>query len=507
VLVTLAGGSIEALAQRARAASVGAITIFPTAVSAPRALVTGADGNVWFDEFWTSSIGRITPDGTVTSFALPNTAAGPYDIAAGPDGNLWFTEWNGAAIGRITPAGQATEFPLPDPGRSPGPRAITAGPDGNLWFTENGTSANDIGQITPSGQITEFPIPTGSSEPEGITVGPDGNLWFTEYNGNNIGRVTPSGQITEFPIPTAASLPEGITAGPDGNLWFTESQGNQIGRITPSGQVTEFPIPTSGADAQGIAAGPDGNLWFTEDQADKIGRITPTGTITEFSLVATGYAFPNAITVGPDGDMWFGSDGDSGQIGRIVPGASAAASTPPPALASAAAAATVGGEVFVQRRGSQQFVPLVGDHLIPFGSTVDATAGQVRVTTATVERGKTQSAVFSGGQFRLAQARSDATTLTLNAALDCAAGAVRSAAAAPHGSSHRATRSLWGTAHGSYTTVGRYASASDLGTRWLTADTCTGTRVTVAEGTVRVTDLVRHRTVVLHAPQSYLAGK
>jgi ferric-dicitrate binding protein FerR (iron transport regulator) len=44
-----------------------------------------------------------------------------------------------------------------------------------------------------------------------------------------------------------------------------------------------------------------------------------------------------------------------------------------------------------------------------------------------------------------------------------------------------------------------------LGTKWLTQDTCAGTLIRVAEGHVRVRDLVRHTTIVLHAPQSYLA--
>ena len=44
-----------------------------------------------------------------------------------------------------------------------------------------------------------------------------------------------------------------------------------------------------------------------------------------------------------------------------------------------------------------------------------------------------------------------------------------------------------------------------LGTRWLTTDTCTSTRVTVASGVVRVRDFVRHRSVILRAPHNYLA--
>jgi hypothetical protein len=41
------------------------------------------------------------------------------------------------------------------------------------------------------------------------------------------------------------------------------------------------------------------------------------------------------------------------------------------------------------------------------------------------------------------------------------------------------------------------------GTRWLTADTCTTSLVRVTQGTVAVHDLVRQRTVTLHAGQTY----
>ncbi len=77
----------------------------------------------------------------------------PGGITAGPDGNLWFTEGFGvpagspelarAAIGRITLEGAITEFPLPQADSAP--VGITAGPDGNLWFTES--FSNKIGRV------------------------------------------------------------------------------------------------------------------------------------------------------------------------------------------------------------------------------------------------------------------------------------------------------------------------------------------------------------------------
>ena len=108
------------------------------------------------------------------------------------EGNLWIAEQgnlspNGNKIGRMTPTGVITEFAVPTPNASP--TWINAHSDGTLWFTE--VSGNKIGRITTNGAFLEFPIPTPSSSPIAIASGADGNLWFTEAAGNKIGRIVP----------------------------------------------------------------------------------------------------------------------------------------------------------------------------------------------------------------------------------------------------------------------------------------------------------------------------
>jgi streptogramin lyase len=294
---------------------LGNVTEFtvPTANSQPAEITTGPDGNLWFTEFYSNKIGKITPSGAVTEFPIPTGNSQPVGITAGPDGNLWFTEAAGNKVGKITPAGAITEFPIPT-SFTLSPKGITAGPDGNLWFVEQ--DGNKVGRITPAGAITEFPIPTGNSQPVGITAGSDGNLWFTEGYANKVGKITPGGAVTEFSVPTGGGYPLRITAGSDGNLWFVEANGNKVGRITPAGAITEFPIPTGNSFAYAITAGPDGNLWFVEYSGNKVGRITPAGAITEFPI-PTGNSQPGAITAGPDGDLWF-TEGNGNKVSRIT---------------------------------------------------------------------------------------------------------------------------------------------------------------------------------------------
>ena len=48
----------------------------------------------------------------ITEFQVPTAGSGPAAITLGPDGNLWFTENLRDNIGRITPSGVFTEFAL-----------------------------------------------------------------------------------------------------------------------------------------------------------------------------------------------------------------------------------------------------------------------------------------------------------------------------------------------------------------------------------------------------------
>jgi len=184
----------------------------PTASSGAFAIALGPDKNLWFTEpaSTANKIGVVTTAGKFTEYPIPTPSANPRAITPGPDGNIWFTELDGHKIGRITPNGTITEFAVPSMG-SPG--SIVAGPDGNLWFVEPG-SVNAIGRVTPSGGISEYVVPTANSDPTAITVGPDKNLWFTELSANKIARIsnlTGGGNLQSSMPSAGAPTPIGST--------------------------------------------------------------------------------------------------------------------------------------------------------------------------------------------------------------------------------------------------------------------------------------------------------
>lgn len=61
----------------------------------------------------------------------------------GPDRALWFTEWGSNQIGRITMQGEITEYPIPT--QNAEPHGIASGPDGAIWFAEE---CNKIGRLS-----------------------------------------------------------------------------------------------------------------------------------------------------------------------------------------------------------------------------------------------------------------------------------------------------------------------------------------------------------------------
>lgn len=366
----------------------GAITEYSAGLnpdSEPFEIISGPDDNLWFAdspfEGGTPAIGRVTPGGTITEFsagvnqdAEPITLQGPTGITAGPDGNLWFGDSGGfsssenSSIGRITPSGTITVFELPSACTIP--EELVVGPDDNLWFINDGKGpfCGGLGRIATDGTITEFDIFDGSETgpPRSLVVGPDDNLWFT--GDEAIGRMTTAGVVTAFSagLSPEAGLGE-IIVGPDGNLWFTENgwisnPEKALGRITPAGEITEFPTTDPELEGPGrspisnLVAGPDGNIWFTLWEA--IGRMTTTGQMTHFSAGVDQEGEPitlgsaSDIVAGPgDSDIWLAGntagDFEKGAIGRIAPVGPAGVS-PKPTLAvlakgSGSVASTPGG--------------------------------------------------------------------------------------------------------------------------------------------------------------------
>ncbi len=194
--------------------------------------------------------------------------------------------------------------------------------------------------------------------------------------------------------------------------------------------------------------------------------------------------------------------------------AAQAAAPPPPVLGKSEDITPVSGTVFVKPPAGE-FIPLTGATRIPTGSQIDALHGSLKITAA-VGKGKTEHGTFGGAIFKLTQAKRGAhrglTTLSL---LESAfQGAPSFAICKAHqagdpvarAASSKTLQLLQASAHGKFSTKGKYAAATVRGTKWTVAERCDGTLTHDITHSIVVNDFVHHKTVVLHAGQSYLAA-
>ena len=309
-----------------RITTEGTLQTFPltTPGAMPRNITSGPDGTLWFtqevtaangySEIW--SIGRITTAGAINLFPLPANVSLAGGITEARDGDLWFTETR--AIGRITPSGKITTYAVATRKKSALTLgAITTTPDGQVWFSggfQNGSASTVVvGQVTGTGHVKVFDLPaTGlpalnsydNSNPYNLISGPDGNLWFADQmkvaKGMGIARISTGGKLDRM-VP--AGIDQDLTLGPNGQVWFLSFGGvttaPSLSVATRSGIVVINDLPaltidlpaltisnsaTGGAAAgvSGTTAGPDGNLWLTDGVSSIVrvsGLETPTGAL------------------------------------------------------------------------------------------------------------------------------------------------------------------------------------------------------------------------------------
>ncbi|HUA05667.1 MAG TPA: fibronectin type III domain-containing protein [Solirubrobacteraceae bacterium] len=277
-----------------------------------------------------------------------------------------------------------------------------------------------------------------------------------------------------------------------------------------SGSVTPNGLPTTAffqyaLDPRYTGGGPLAYDQSTPEQT--VGADFASHTIGPVSVTGL---LPNAlyhvrlVAINDDGTT-FGPDMTFITQTGPIPGS--------PMLGKTVNISPVNGLVLIEQHGT--FVPLTELDQVPSGSVIDATHGTLDVITATGRKGKTQHGDFGGAIFRVTQARSGkskgVTTLTLLEGLFkhgpsygiCKVHKAADATAAKAAS--KTLQLLHASAHGKFTTRGKYSAATVLGTKWTIADRCDGTLVHDLTDSVVVNDFVHHKKIVLHAGQSYLA--
>jgi DNA-binding beta-propeller fold protein YncE len=288
-----------------------------------------------------------------------------------------------------------------------------------------------------------------------------------------------SGSVNPEGLPTTVFFQYGL-----------DKRYSQVGASGPN-YTAQTPVQSAGSD-------------FT---THGVGPVTVSGLVPNalyhFRLVATNSA-----------GTTFGQDVTFTTALAPLPGS--------PTLGQSFNVAPVSGLVLVLING--HLVPLTQLQQLPPGVTIDSLHGTFQLVTSTGgggsahdaaakgKRAKTQTGKFGGAVVRLHQTKGGPNRgLTTIMMVESAFKGAPSQAIckAPAGDAHAAASKtiqlLHASAHGKFRTSGRYSAATVRGTSWTMRARCDGTLTHVITDSVVVTDFIRHKTIVLHAGQSYLA--
>lgn len=313
---TVQSGIIEYSVSGFSSGSQPQLLVEPPGYTSPFFLAFDGNGNLWFSEPVSNSIGEYnTTQGTWHQWAVPTAKASPFDLTFDQYGHVWFTELGANQIGEFDPVGKTfNEYPTPTPNSRP--YGIT-GPDpttNSIWFTENSGTVHRIGQITPNANgtiknnhIKEYLTNIACQgnnciTPHLITYDQTGNIWWSEGYDGAIGELVisqasdgSSNGVTEYSVPPPNCPPSsncathisGIGVDSNGVVWFDDALSSRYGSFTPSNpSATQFSMYVIGGCVtnnthphDGLIIDSNNNVWFSEEFANTLAEAQP-GTVT-----------------------------------------------------------------------------------------------------------------------------------------------------------------------------------------------------------------------------------
>ena len=238
----------------------------------PWGVATDRSGNVYVADTWSSTIRKITPPGIVTTVAgLAGTRGStdgkgaaarfeyPSAVAVDRNGNIYVADTANNTVRKITPDGTVQTF-----AERVGASSVATDDGGNVYVAD--MKASTIEKITVDGTVTTLAgreDTVGNADgmrraarfhdPGGVAIDRAGNIYVADTWNSTIRKITPEGAVTTLAglagadgyadgAGSAARFhgPKGVVTDTSGNVYVADSGNNVIRKIGPTGVVTTF---------------------------------------------------------------------------------------------------------------------------------------------------------------------------------------------------------------------------------------------------------------------------
>ena len=267
-------------------------------VNGPEDVNFGPDGSMYWSQMFTGEIGRMAPDGTVTTQTI---GIGVNSIVFSADGRMYVTEpWNTDTLYEVDPA--FVEPPELIAQGLGGLKNPEFGPDGLMYgalMMQAQVVKIDVGVTPPTTEV----IADGIPGPFNVKFGPDGMLYVLERNDFTVQRMDSAtgAHSTYVELPFG---PDSIAFAPTGALFVTSYSDGLVAVVMPDGSVQTV-VPggltmPSGIAVKQRAEGESvfvGNLFSLHEFDGATGELL---SIERFHFPAVG--FGGAISVADAGD-------------------------------------------------------------------------------------------------------------------------------------------------------------------------------------------------------------
>ncbi|HEY4300378.1 MAG TPA: FG-GAP-like repeat-containing protein [Candidatus Didemnitutus sp.] len=336
----------------------------------PTGVVFDSVGNLYVSDAFVNIIRKITPDGTVTTFAgtfgsygdadgtgTAATFALPGALGVDAADNIYVADGGNGAVRKITPAGVVSTVAT----MNGGPQGMTVAPDGVVYFSDSlgirkiATDGTVIALAGGSQPGYQDGTGTGAlfSDATALALDGAGNVYVTDANNNAVRMVTPDGVVTTVAGGAGAGSSDGtgssahfgflvgIAVAQDGNLVVSDLGNGTLRQVTPGGVVVtvagsagQFGL-VDGAGTASRLSGPAGivtkgsALYFADTTNNAI-RYFSNGAVTTYTsgigamgsadgpAAAARFNYPHAMAIDATGNIYV-ADSNNNTIRKITP--------------------------------------------------------------------------------------------------------------------------------------------------------------------------------------------